>query len=84
MGRNDLATKLGISGPKTHALIYELNIQSDNECYRELRRKSQTFKGYSMKALTRLRGALKTVNMDQIWQKHKSKLSNAASNPKVG
>lgn len=84
MGRNDLATKLGISGPKTHALIYELNIQSDNECYRELRRKSQIFKGYSMKALTRLRGALKTVNMDQIWQKHRSKLSNAASNPKAG
>ena len=79
MGRNDLAKKLGITGPKTHALIYELNIQSDPECYRELRRKSQSFKGYSQKALTILRDAFKTVDIDKIWEKHKSKLTNAKS-----
>lgn len=84
MSRDDLAGKLKISGPKTHALIYELSIQSDPECYRELRRKSQTFKGYSLKALTRLREALQTIDMEEIWQKHRSKLSNAASKLKAG
>lgn len=79
LGRDDLAKKLGISGPKTHALIYELSIQLDSECYRELRRKSQTFKGYSQKALTRLRDALNTVDIEKIWQKHRAKLTNAAS-----
>lgn len=79
MGREDLAQKLGITGPKTHALIYELNLQTDSECYRELRRKSQTFKGYSIKALNQLREALKTVNIEEIWQKHRSKLSKTTA-----
>lgn len=80
MGRDDLAKKLGISGPKTHALIYDLNLQADSDCYRELRRKSQMFKGYSSKALNRLREALKTVNIEEVWQKHRSKLGKTASN----
>lgn len=77
MGREDLAKKLGISGPKTHALIYELNIQADKDCYRELRRKSQVFKGYSLKALNLLREALGILNLDNVWAKHRSKLGNA-------
>jgi uncharacterized protein YutE (UPF0331/DUF86 family) len=84
MGRDDLANKLGISGPKTHALIYELNLQAYSDCYRELRRKSQTFKGYSAKALIQLRDALKTVNIEEIWQKHRSKLSKTAGKKKAG
>lgn len=83
LGRDDLAKKLGISGPKTHALIYELDIQSKQDCYRELKRKSQTYKGYSMKALTLLQEALTTVNIEQIWQKHKSKLSKSRSKQKA-
>ena len=82
MSRNDIATKLGISAPKTHALIYELNIQGDPGCYKELRRKSQTFKGYSLKALNQLRDALNTINLDEIWQKHRSRLSNAKTKPR--
>jgi hypothetical protein len=64
-----------VTPPKTHALIFELNLQDDADCYRELRRKSQTFKGYSQKALHRLREALKTADMDGIWARHKSKLT---------
>jgi hypothetical protein len=82
MNRDDLAKKLGISGPRTHALIYELDIQSDCNCYRELRRKSQVFKGYSMKALNQLREAIKTVDIEEIWLKHRSKLGNARNNLK--
>lgn len=83
MGRDDLANKLGISGPRTHALIYELNLQGDAECYRELRRKSQVFKGYSAKALNQLREAIKTVDIEQIWQRHRPKLSNAPAKSKA-
>lgn len=66
LGRDELAKKLGLTPPKTHALIFELNFQDHGECYRELRRKSQTFKGYSQKALNRLREALKTADMDDM------------------
>ncbi|MBF9264392.1 hypothetical protein [Paracidovorax cattleyae] len=75
LGRDELAAKLGLSPPRTHALIFELNLQNEADCYRELRRKSQTFRGYSQKALNRLREALKTADMDDVWARHKSKLT---------
>ena len=74
MSRDDMATKLGLSGPRTHALIYELKIQDDPDCYKELKRKSQVFKGYSKKALDLLRNAKETLDMDVIWQKHRRRL----------
>lgn len=58
LGRDDLATKLGLSGPRTSALIIELEICDDAECYRELKIKSQVWKRYSPKALNRIRQAL--------------------------
>jgi hypothetical protein len=75
LGRDELAKKLALSGPRTHALIFELQLQDDKDCYRELRRKSQVFKGYSQKALKRLRDALKTTDMDDVWARHKWKLT---------
>jgi hypothetical protein len=74
MSRDDLAKKLSLSGPRTHALIYELNLQSDPECYKELRKKSQVFKGYSKKALDRLRQAKTELNIDEVWARHRKKL----------
>lgn len=74
MSRDDLAGKLGLTGPRTHALIYELKIQDDPECYKELRRKSQVFKGYSKKALDLLREAKERLDMDAVWQKHRRRL----------
>lgn len=78
MNRDDLAEKLGLSGPKTHALIFELDIQSDPECYKELKRKSQVFKGYSKKALDKLRIAKEQLDIEMVWQKHRSKLTRVA------
>ena len=74
MSRDDLAVKLGLSGPRTHALIYELKIQDDPDCYKELRRKSQVFKGYSKKALDALRIGRDTLDLAAIWQKQRKKL----------
>lgn len=72
LGRDDLAEKLDISGPKVSALIVELEIQDDPECFKILRRKSSTFKGYSKKALDELRKAIGSgLDVDRIWQKHR-------------
>ena len=72
MGRNDLAKKLKLTGPRTGALILELCIQEDTECFKLLRRKSSTFKGYSKKALDRLRRALdEGIDVDAVWIKHR-------------
>ena len=72
MGRDDLAEKLKLSGPRTSALIVEFKIQDDPECFRVLKRGSITHKGYSKKALDSLREALADgVDIEAVWQKHR-------------
>ncbi len=72
LGRDDLARKLGISGPKTSALILDLGIQDDPNCFKVLRRKSATFKGYSKLALDRLKSAIDGgIDVDATWAKHR-------------
>ena len=71
LGRDDLAKKLGLTGPRTSALILECRIQDDPESFKVLRRKSTAFKGYSRKALDRLRQAVADgVDVEAVWQKH--------------
>lgn len=77
LSRDDIAGKLALSGPRTHALIYELDLQSKPDCYRELRKKSQVFKGYSKKALDLLRAAKDELNLDEVWLRHRGKLTSA-------
>lgn len=72
LGRDDLAKKLGLTGPRTSALILELKLKDDDECFRVLRRKSSKFNGYSKKALDLLRQALADrIDVDAVWQKHR-------------
>ena len=72
LGRDDLAEKLQLTGPKTSALIRELGIQEDTECFRLLKRKSTTIKGYSKKALDRLRQELADgLDVDAVWQRQR-------------
>lgn len=78
MSRDDLAEKLSLTGPRTHALIYEMDLQSDSECYKELRKKSQVYKGYSRKALDRLRQAKAELNIEEVWARHRKKLVPSA------
>jgi hypothetical protein len=46
MSRDDLALKIGLTRPRTHALIYELKLQEDSECYKELRADHSTEAGF--------------------------------------
>lgn len=80
LGREDLATKLGISGPKTSALILELKICDDSECFRELKIKSQAWKRYSPKALEQLRSAIASgIDVQAVWRKHRARFTNSVS-----
>ena len=75
MGRDDLAKKIDLSGPRTSAIILELGIQSDNECFKILRRKKSEFKGYSKKALDRIREALDGgLDVEEVWRKQRHRL----------
>jgi hypothetical protein len=72
---DDLAKKLEQNRSRTLALVYECKIQEDPRLYRVLKRKSQTHKGYSKKALDVLRSALLTADMDLVWQQNKHRIT---------
>lgn len=84
LSRDDLADKIGLTGPRTHALIYELELQKDPNCYRELKKKKLILKGYSKKALDLLLEARESVDMDKVWQRHKHKLGGPRTPKKQG
>ena len=67
LGLNQLAEKLGISAPKTIALIKYLNLQESSDCCKEIRIGSSRFKRYSAKALDMLQKSLPDVNMQEVW-----------------
>ncbi len=77
----DLTEKLSevepmVTGPKVRALMLELGINADPECFHELKRRSQIMKGYSKKALDSLRKALEGgMKIADVWEKHKATLS---------
>ncbi len=67
MGLNQVAKKLGVSGPRTLAMIREYGLGDDPESFRKLRIGSVTYKRYSKKTLDFLRGQLDTV--EECWKK---------------
>ena len=79
MGRDDLARNLGISGPRTSAIVLELGIQEDANCFKVLRRKKSEFKGYSKAALDRIRKALDNgLDVEAVWAKHRHRFGATA------
>jgi hypothetical protein len=62
--------KLGLNQFQTQALIYDMQIQSDTELYRVLKRGSQTFRGYSKKALDLLRNEMPSKNMADVTKRY--------------
>jgi hypothetical protein len=69
-GLHELAKRLKVGAGRLLALIRHLDIQADRTCYKEIAIGKAKFKMYSQNALQRLREALPTVNLDEVWRKH--------------
>lgn len=67
----ELAKKIGLSGPRTLAVIQELDLQASDDYFRTFKVASQEFKRYSPKALEKIREALPGLNMDDVWNRRK-------------
>lgn len=72
MGLEGLARNLGLTNPKTLALVRYLDLQSDDACFHEFHPSTFATKRYSPEALRRLREALPAVDMNTVWQEHGS------------
>lgn len=73
LGATDLAKKVGLTVPKTLALIDHLRIRDSDDNYREVRVGKTKFGRYSSKAVKKLREALETVCIDRIWEEYKER-----------
>ncbi len=69
LGLNDLAKKAGLSAPKTLAVIRHLQLQAEDDCFKEIRIGGSKFKRYSPIALDRLKRKLPELDVEEIWKK---------------
>jgi len=67
LGRDQVAKHLGLSGPRTTALIQHASVKNDPECFRRITIGKASFDRYSQKAIDHLREVLKGADMDQVW-----------------
>jgi hypothetical protein len=70
LGRDQLAEKVGLSGPKTTAVIRFLKLKEDQSCYRQIAIGKSKFDRYSPKAIEKIFDAVKKSSIDDIWKSH--------------
>ena len=70
LGRDPLAEKVGLSGPRTTALIKHLKLQENSDYFKQITIGRVKFNRYSQKAITRLQDALASVDMDEVWNRY--------------
>ena len=70
LGRDQLAAKVGLSGPKTTAVIRFLKLKDDTSCYRQFAIGKSKFDRYSPKAIEKIKDVLKQASIEAIWKSH--------------
>ena len=73
LGRDQIAKKIGLSGPKTTAIIRYLGIKSDPDCFKEFIIGKSKHQRYSQKAITKIKDTLKNCSandIEGIWKEH--------------
>ncbi|WP_434480822.1 DUF3644 domain-containing protein [Gemmatimonas sp.] len=71
LGLAQVADKLKMSPPRALALVKHLDLQSDSDCFKEIRIGKVAHKRYSQVAIAKLRAALPITDVDAIWERHK-------------
>jgi hypothetical protein len=62
-----VAAEVGLSSPKTLAVIRFLKLQQDEECFKEFRIGKSVFHRYSPTAIARIREAMPGLDMGKVW-----------------
>ena len=70
LGRDQLAEKVGLSGPKTTAAIRFLKLKNDPDCHKQITIGRTKFHRYSQKAMSAIKEGLASHTIDEIWHKH--------------
>jgi hypothetical protein len=70
LGRDQLAKKVNLSGPKTTAVIRFLKLKDDPDCFKQFTFGKSKHDRYSSKAIQMIQNALKKHSIDEIWKSH--------------
>lgn len=70
-GMRKLAKKLSMSEPLTGAIVAELHLRNDSECYDEFSIDSQHYKRFSDVAHVRIVEALPSLDLDDVWERRR-------------
>jgi hypothetical protein len=70
LGRDQLAAKVNLSGPKATAFIRFLDLKNDPECFKRFAVGKTKFDRYSPKAINVLQEAISKHDIAKIWKSH--------------
>jgi hypothetical protein len=70
LSHTQIAQHIGLSAPKTTALIRYLKIKDDQDCYKQIVIGKTKIDRYSQKALDIIKKSLNEINIDEVWRKH--------------
>ena len=70
---NNWQEKVGLSAPKTSAVVWFLDLQSDPDSFKEIRIGGSRFKRYSQKAIDRIIEAKASNDVDDIWEQFRTR-----------
>ena len=73
LAHTQLKEHLRLTGPKTTALIWHLDIKDDPDCFNRVTIGKSSFNRYSQEALRQMREALKTINIDDVWTAYRNR-----------
>lgn len=74
LGLRDLAVKFGMTMPRLLAIIYHLNMQDDQEYFKEFRIGASRFKRYSREALYLLKEQVPKLDLKKVWESYQKNL----------
>ena len=75
----ELASDLGLSGPRAVALRRHLGVDDDESCRHDFQFGSQRHPRYSDNAFTKMREAVRDLDMEAVWDAHRPRRGGAAS-----
>lgn len=70
LSRNDIAEHVGLTQPKTTAVIRALGLRDDPECFKAITIGKLTHELYSQNAISRIKASLPTLDMAEVWRLH--------------
>ena len=73
LGLHQLAKKVGITAPRTLAVIKELKLQDDEDYFKFFKIGKSEYKRYSSKAVDKITEELPNLDIDDVWERNKPK-----------